>query len=113
MIADSAAPTHGAAIKSHSCAKASPPANRAGPILRAGLTEVPVIGIQTMWTKTNVRPMASPANLGAEFSLAVVPSTTNTKIKVNTASAINAGTSAASPKLFAPVPVMPSPDVMA
>lgn len=43
-----AAPTKGATMKSHSCERACPPSSKAGPILRAGLTDVPVIGIQTI-----------------------------------------------------------------
>ena len=35
-----------ARINIHNCESASPPANNAGAILRAGLTEVPVIGMQ-------------------------------------------------------------------
>lgn len=60
--AERAAPRKGAAMKSQSCDKACPPSNRAGPMLRAGLTEVPVTGMQTMCTNTRVRPMAKPAN---------------------------------------------------
>lgn len=41
-------PTEGARINSHNCRKAVSPANMAGAILRAGLTEVPVMGIQTI-----------------------------------------------------------------
>ena len=52
-----AAPTNGATMKSHNCDNARPPSNKAGPMLRAGLTDVPVIGMQTMCTNTNVRPM--------------------------------------------------------
>lgn len=43
-----AAPINGATMKSQSCSKACPPSTNAGPMLRAGFTEVPVIGIQTM-----------------------------------------------------------------
>ncbi len=35
----------GATQNSHSCAIAQPPTNRAGPVLRAGLTEVFVTGM--------------------------------------------------------------------
>lgn len=38
--ADKAAPTKGATINSHSWDNAFPPSNKAGAILRAGLTEV-------------------------------------------------------------------------
>ena len=35
----------GAMMNNHNWLSASPPTNRAGPMLRAGLTEVPVSGI--------------------------------------------------------------------
>lgn len=38
-------PAMGAKMNTYSCDKASPPAKRAGPKLRAGLTEVPVNGM--------------------------------------------------------------------
>ena len=41
-------PAIGATINNHSCCKAIPPAKSAGPKLRAGFTEVPVIGITTI-----------------------------------------------------------------
>lgn len=107
-IADSAAPTNGATINSQSCASAWPPSNRAGAILRAGLTEVPVIGMQTIWMRTSVRPIAYPANCFAPFSLSVVPKTTKTKIKVNTVSAIKACRTLLSANPFAPVMVGPA-----
>lgn len=84
------APTNGATMNSHNCDNASPPWNNAGAILRAGFTEVPVIGIHTMCINTRDKPMAKPAKLPAPFLESVEPSTTNTKIKVNTASAMNA-----------------------
>ena len=45
-------------MNNHSCFNATPPANRAGPIERAGFTEVPVMGMQTICTSTSVRPIA-------------------------------------------------------
>lgn len=51
---------------------------------------VPVTGIQTMCTNTNVSPIANPARLPAPCLESVEPNTTNTKINVNTASAMNA-----------------------
>ena len=56
-----AAPTKGATINSQSCSMACPPSIRAGPMLRAGFTDVPVIGIHTMWISISVSPMASSA----------------------------------------------------
>src|SRR5688572_22126867 len=40
------APAIGASQNNHNCFKASPPTIKAGPVLRAGLTEVLVIGIE-------------------------------------------------------------------
>ena len=71
-------------------------------MLLAGFTEVPVIGIHTMCISTRVNPIAKPANLGAEFPLAVLPKTTKRKIQVNTVSAMAAGIKSPSPKLLAP-----------
>jgi hypothetical protein len=45
------APTTGATMNSHNWPQAFPPANKAGPKLRAGLTEVPVMGMATRWMK--------------------------------------------------------------
>ena len=47
-MAAMAAPKKGATINNHTLAKAAPPSKRAGPKLRAGFTEVQVMGIQTM-----------------------------------------------------------------
>ena len=52
-------------MKSHSCLSASDPANSAGPIDRAGLTDVPVRLIPTKCTVASARPIASPAKPGA------------------------------------------------
>lgn len=43
-MAANAAPTIGAKIKIQSCDRASPPCRSAGPIERAGFTDVPVNG---------------------------------------------------------------------
>ena len=100
-MAEMAAPIKGATMKSHNCVNAIPPPTKAGPILRAGFTEVPVIGIHTMWIKTKVSPIASPPNPSGDFLL-VAPRTTKTNIKVNTVSAIKAGMRFPSAKPFAP-----------
>ena len=47
-IAAITAPISGATINSQSCDSAIPPATTAGPRLRAGFTEVPVMGIVTI-----------------------------------------------------------------
>ncbi len=50
------------------CPSAAPPSNRAGPIDRAGLTEVPSSGIPTRWMTVKVSPIARPAKPGAAAS---------------------------------------------
>ena len=55
-------------INNHNCDNASPPWNNAGAMLRAGFTEVPVIGIHTICTNTRDKPIASPAKLPALLS---------------------------------------------
>jgi hypothetical protein len=83
-----AAPMSGATMNSQSWLNAHPPTNTAGPILRAGLTEVLVTGIPTKWIKTSTIPIGIPANpTGALIS--VVPNTVKTRKNVNTTSATN------------------------
>jgi hypothetical protein len=83
------APMTGATINSQSCDSATPPATTAGPRLRAGFTEVPVMGIVTIWIMASASPIAIPAK-PADASLLVAPKMTIRKIKVITTSAINA-----------------------
>ena len=85
-----AAPTSGATMNSQSWLSARPPSMMAGPILLAGFTDVPVIGIHTMCISASVSPIASPAMFPAPFFSSVAPNTTSTNMKVNTASAMNA-----------------------
>ncbi len=94
-------------MKSQSWLSASPPAKIAGPMLRAGFTDVPVIGMHTMCTSTSVRPIASPARLPHPFLASVDPSTTSTNMHVNTASAMKACAIMPSPKELHPVSVGP------
>ena len=54
----SAAPTSGATQNSHNCATAQPPTITAGPVLRAGFTEVLVTGMLIRWMSVRHRPMA-------------------------------------------------------
>src|SRR5271165_3616689 len=75
----------GASQNSQSWAMYSPPANSAGPVLRAGLTEVLVTGIDTRWIKVRARPIGMPAKpAAAPFD--VVPMMTKRKKKVMTTS---------------------------
>ena len=55
------APMIGATQNSQSWPIYAPPANSAGPVLRAGLTEVLVTGIDTRWIKVSARPIGMPA----------------------------------------------------
>ena len=57
----SSAPTIGATQKSQSCPSAQSPTNSAGPVLRAGFTEVFVTGMLTRWMRVSASPIAMPA----------------------------------------------------
>ena len=59
------APTKGPIMNTQSCWSAAPPSKKAGAIERAGLTDVPVIGMQTICTNTSVSPIARPAKFPA------------------------------------------------
>ena len=101
------APTNGPAMNTHTFARASPPAKIAGPIERAGFTDVPVKCMPTRWMRMSDRPIASPAKLFvAPFVLLVAPSTTNTNRAVSTASTMRPVTAQPSQpaKPFAPQP---------
>src|ERR1700751_5907845 len=63
----------------------SPPAKSAGPVLRAGLTEVFVTGIDTRWIRVKASPIGIPAKPAAA-PFEVVPTMTNRKKNVNTTS---------------------------
>ena len=72
-------------MNNHSWLRAHPPTKTAGPMLRAGLTEVLVTGIPTKCIRVSTAPMARPANpTGALMSVA--PNTVNTRKKVSTIS---------------------------
>ena len=51
----------GATQKSQSCPSAQPPTKTAGPVLRAGLTDVLVTGMLMRWISVSPRPMAMGA----------------------------------------------------
>ena len=75
----------GASQNSHSWPRASAPANNAGPVERAGFTEVFVTGMLTRWIRVSDKPMASGANpRGARVS--VEPRITSRKNAVRTTS---------------------------
>ena len=52
------APAIGATQNSQSCCSAQPPTNSAGPVLRAGFTEVLVTGMLIRWISVSPSPMA-------------------------------------------------------
>ena len=83
------APTSGATMNSHSCSSAHPPTNSAGPMLRAGLTDVFVIGMPTRWISVSTRPIGMPANATLAI-LSVAASTVKIRKAVRIASARNA-----------------------
>ena len=56
-------------MNSHSWTIASVPAKSAGPIDRAGLTEVPVAGIATKWIAASVRPIVERRQRGVLVAL--------------------------------------------
>jgi len=87
------APTRGASQNSHSWPIAQPPAYSAGPVERAGFTDVLVTGMLTRWMIVSVSPIASGANPpGARAS--VTPMITYRKTAVSTIS-----TSSPAPRL--------------
>ena len=55
------APRMGASQNSHNCPRAQPPTKRAGPVLRAGLTDRLVTGMPIRWISVRPRPMAMGA----------------------------------------------------
>jgi hypothetical protein len=89
MIPPAIAPRSGATQKTQSWLIAAPPTSTAGPNDRAGLTDVPVTGMKTIWMSVRVRPIASHATAGCA-PLDVAPSTTRMKMYVATNSATNA-----------------------
>ena len=67
---------------------ASPPTNKAGAILLAGFTDVPVRGIPIKWTNASVRPITIPATL-AYLSSLVTPKMVKTNTIVSIISVIS------------------------
>ena len=78
----------GATQNSHNCCKAQPPWISAGPVARAGLTEVLVTGMLIRWISVSDRPIAIGAK-PAGARLSVDPMITSTKKKVSSASMTN------------------------
>jgi len=77
-------------MKGHSWESAVGPANRAGPIDRAGLTDVPVSGMPTRWMTVRTRPMARPATPGVASTRVTSSTTTSNAVStISTTSAPN------------------------
>ena len=91
----------GAAQNSQSWVIYSPPANSAGPVLRAGLTEVLVTGIDTKWMMVSASPIGMPAKPAAA-PLDVVPTMMKRKAKVITTSVMKLEVRLNLPGLSAP-----------
>ncbi|MCY1309847.1 hypothetical protein D9M70_599830 [compost metagenome] len=83
------APAIGATQNSHSSDTAYDGPNSAGPVLRAGFTEVLVTGIDTRWISVRHRPMAMPAKPAAARR-AVAPRITIRNTAVITTSLMSA-----------------------
>ncbi len=106
--AATAPPTSGATMNSHTWLRAVPPTMRAGPRLRAGLTDVPVIGIPMRWTTVRLKPMTMPA-VAAFAVLLVAPSTAKTNRAVRMTSVRKAPPALMWMWLAAPQPFVPRP----
>jgi hypothetical protein len=103
-----AAPRHGASQKSQSWPIYAPPANSAGPVLRAGLTDAFVTGIRNRWIRVRHSPIGMPANpTAAPFE--VVPMITYRKKKVAMTSLKRDDTSPYLPGLRSPKPLEANP----
>src|SRR5215813_7660875 len=102
------APRHGASQKSQSWPIYAPPANSAGPVLRAGLTDAFVTGIRNRWMRVRQSPIGMPANpTAAPFE--VVPMITYRKKKVATTSARKHDARLYLPGLRSPKPLDANP----
>ena len=108
MRAANAAPINGPTINTHNWHKACPPNTKAGPKLRAGLTEVPVSGMPIMCTNVSVKPMTRPA-IVAVFWLEVTPKMVSTKTQVKIASTSKAPQAVSPMEEAAPYPLAPNP----
>lgn len=95
-------------MNSHTWFRAVPPTMRAGPRLRAGLTDVPVIGMPMRWATVSARPITVPA-VAALPILLVTARMTNTNMAVSTTSARNAPPAPIWMSDAAPQPSAPSP----
>src|ERR1700685_3502021 len=98
----------GAAQNSHNCPTAPPPTKIAGPVLRAGLTEVFVTGMEIRWISVRHIPMAMGAKpLGARSS--VEPNITSRKNSESTSSATKHAIKEYPPGEWAPYPFEANP----
>src|SRR5215469_12815542 len=98
----------GANQNNHSCASAQPPTNNAGPVLRAGFTEVLVTGMLIKWISVSTRPIG----IGAKpcgTRLSVAPIMSNRKTAVIVISQTRHETRAYPPGECAPYPLVANP----
>ncbi len=85
-----------------------PPSSRAGPVLRAGFTDVLVTGMLIRWMSVRQRPMATGASM-AGARLSVAPRITKTNISVMTISVSSPEARVWPPGERAPKPFEASP----
>ena len=91
-------------MNAHSCTRASPPANTATVMLRAGFTEVLVTGMLTRWINVRVIPTVSPPAAAGKSRL-VVLSTTKTRMAVMATSVTTIAPNPNAPGDSAPQPL--------
>ena len=89
-------------MNSHSWMIASLPAKSAGPIERAGFTDVPVSGIVAKWIIASVKPMASGARAGCSLRSSVTARMATKKTSVVTTSTRKAAHQAMPRPLWSP-----------
>ena len=97
-------------MNSHTWLSAVLPTTRAGPRLRAGFTEVPVIGMPRRWTTVRVSPMAIAA-VAALAVAEVTLRTMKTKMAVRTVSKMSAPPIDAVGMVFGLCPPLSSADL--
>src|SRR5258707_15882030 len=101
-------PRSGATQNSQSWPSAQSPTNSAGPVLRAGLTDVLVTGIDTRWISVRARPIGMPANPDAA-PFDVVPTMMYRKKNVIRNSVIRQAVRLYLPGLRSPYPLAANP----
>src|SRR6185437_5353160 len=103
-----APPINGATQNNQSCASAQPPTKSAGPVLRAGFTDVLVTGMLIKWINVSTRPIG----IGAKpwgTRLSVAPIITNRNAAVNVISQTIHESSEYPPGECTPYPLVANP----